>query len=121
MTVLMALSTIASEQATATKQTIANTEQLLNYLATHPDATMRFSASDMILNIHADASYLSARDAKSRASSHFFLGWIPRDNQPIRLDGAIFTLCTILKFVAASAADAELGALFMCAKEGRIY
>jgi hypothetical protein len=121
MTVLMSLSTIASEQAKATNHTIETTEQLLDYLATHPDATMEFCASDMILNIHSDASYLSARDAKSRASGHFFLGWMPRDNEPIRLNGAIFTLCCILKFVAASAAEAELGALFMCAKEGRIY
>jgi hypothetical protein len=89
---------------------------------THPDATMlRFSASNIILNIHSDASCLSTRGAKSRASGHFFLGWVPRDNQPIRLNGAFFTLCAILKFVAASAAEAELGALFMCAKEGRIY
>jgi hypothetical protein len=121
MTVLMSLSTIASEQATATKQTITNTEQLLDYLATHPNATMRFSASDMILNIHSDASYLSARGAKSRASGHFFLGWEPRDNEPIRLNGAFFNLCTMLKMVASSAAEAELGALFMCAKEGRIF
>jgi hypothetical protein len=121
MTVLMSLSTIASEQANATQQTITNTEQLLDYLATNPDATMRFKASDMILNIHADASYLSARGGKSRASGHFFLGWNPTDDQPIRLNGAFFTLCCILKFVAASAAEAELGALFMCAKEGRIY
>jgi hypothetical protein len=63
MTVLMSLSTIASEQAIATKQTIEHTEQLLDYLVTHPEATMRFSASDMILNIHSDASYLSARGA----------------------------------------------------------
>ena len=121
MMVLTALSTIASEQAKATKRTIANMEQLLDYMATHPDATMQFSASDMILNIRADASYLSAWGAKSRASGHIFLGCLPEDNQPIRLNGAFFTLCTILKFVAASAAEAELGALFMCAKEGRIY
>jgi hypothetical protein len=116
----MALSTIASEQSKATEHTIATTEQLLDYLATHPDATMRYTASDMILNIHSDASYLSARNAKSRASGHFFLGWLPKDNEPIRLNGAIFDLCTILKMVAASAAEAELGALFMNAKEGRI-
>jgi hypothetical protein len=121
MTCLMSLSTLASEQADATNQTIDNTEQLLDYLATHPDAKMKFCASDMIMNIHSDASYLSARNAKSRASGHFFLGWAPQDNQPIRLNGAFFTLCSILKFVAASAAEAELGALFMNAKEGRIF
>ena len=45
---------------------------------------------------------------------------MPRDGEAIRLNGAIFTLSTILKFVAESAAEAELGALFMCVQEGRI-
>eukprot|EP00956_Cyclotella_meneghiniana_P029456 scaffold71333_cov23-Cyclotella_meneghiniana.AAC.1 len=53
----------------------------------------------MILNIHSDASYLNA---------------------PNKLNGAIHVISTILKFVAASAAEAELGALFVNAKEGCI-
>ena len=120
ITVLMALSTIASEQATATKTTMKNMQQMLDYLAWHPDATIRFVASEMVLNIHSDASYLSAKGAKSRAAGHFFLGAVPIDGKPIFLNGAIFTLSTILKMVAASAAEAELGALFMNIKEGRI-
>ena len=36
-----------------------------------------------------------------------------KDGEPITLNGAIFTLRTILKFVASPAAEAELGALFM--------
>ena len=75
----------------------------------------------MILNIHSDASYLSAKDARSRAAGIFFMGWQPRDNEPIRLNGAFHVLSTILKFVAASAAEAELGALFLNMKEGRIF
>ena len=82
ITVLMALSTLASEQAKATKTMIKNVGQMLDYLAWHPDATIRFYASDMILNIHSDASYLSAKGAKSRASGHFFLGSVPKDGQP---------------------------------------
>ena len=39
---------------------------------------------------------------------------------PIRLNGCIFTLCNLLKCVAASAAEAELGALFMNCKQGNI-
>ena len=68
----------------------------------------------MILNVHSDTSYLSVRNGRSRACDHFFLGWMPKDGEAIRLNVAIFTLCTILKFVAASAAEAEVGALFMC-------
>ena len=74
----------------------------------------------MILNVHSDASYLSAPNARSRASGYYFLGWLPKDNEPIRLNGAINVLCCLLKFVAASAAEAELGALFLNAKEAKI-
>ena len=74
----------------------------------------------MILNVHSDALYLSAKNSKSRAAGHFFLGWPPDDKQPIHLNGPILTICTILKFVAASAAEAELGAMFLNTKEAKI-
>jgi hypothetical protein len=45
----------------------------------------------------------------------------PKDGDPIRLNGAFFTLCAILCFVAASAAEAKLGALFLNCKEGMIF
>ena len=40
MTVLMALSTIASQQSKATKNTWNAVKQLLDYLASYPDATI---------------------------------------------------------------------------------
>ena len=120
LTALTALTTLGIIQAKATTHTLKSTEQLLDYLATNPNATLRYYASSMVLNIHSDASYASERGAKSRAVGHYFLCWLPRDNAPIRLNGAIYTLCNIMKFVASSAAEAELGALFMNAKEVRI-
>ena len=74
----------------------------------------------MILQCHSDASYLTAPKAQSRAGGHFFLGSLPIDGKFITLNGLIHSLCSILKFVAASAAEAELGALFLNAKEARI-
>ena len=65
-TVLPALSSIASEQASSTETTDLKAAQLLNYLATHSKAVVRYYASDMILNIHSDASYLSKSRARSR-------------------------------------------------------
>ena len=50
----------------------------------------------------------------------FFLGSIPFDGEPIFLNGAILTLSTILKYVAASATKSELGALFLNATEVKI-
>ena len=68
------------------------------------------------MNIHSDASYLSESRARSRAAGHYFLGSIPDKNKPIQLNGAVHSLCQILKFVAASAAKAELGALYLNVK-----
>ena len=70
----------------------------------------------MILNVYSDASYLSAPKARSRAGGYFFLGSLPCDEDPIKLNGAIHVTCTILKLVAASAAEAKLGALFLNAQ-----
>jgi hypothetical protein len=74
----------------------------------------------MVLNVHSDASYLSAPKACSRAGGYFFLGSIPVDGDPIKLNGAIHITCMILKLVAASAAEAELGALFLNAQEAKV-
>ena len=56
LTILPALSAIASEQTKATEATEARVNQLLDYVATKPNAKVRYHASDMILNIHSDAS-----------------------------------------------------------------
>ena len=66
----------------------------------------------MILNVHSDASYLLAGKGRSRAGGYFFLGKLPRDNEAIRLNGNVAVTCAILKIIAASAAEAELGAFF---------
>ena len=88
MTVLMALSSIAVEQTKATERTMEKCTQLLDYLAGHADAKVRFHKSDMIMNIHLDASYLSEAKARSRACGHFFLGLLPTEDAPICLNGA---------------------------------
>ncbi len=117
----MALSSIAIEQSKGMRNTMEKAKQLLDYLATYPDATIQFRVSDMIMNVHSDASYLSESDARSRAYGHFFMGWSPKDGDPIKLNGAFFTLCAILWFVVASAVEAELGALFLDWKECIIF
>ena len=88
---------------------------------THPDAIIRYHASAIILNVHSDASYLSAPKARSRAGGCFFLGSLPRDGDPIKLNGAIHVTCTILKLVAASAAEAKMGALVLNAQEAKVF
>jgi hypothetical protein len=72
----------------------------------------------MVMNIHSDASYLSKPGAPSRVCGHFFMGKVPINGKPIKLNGAFHTLCALLRFVVASAAEAELGAIFLNCQEG---
>jgi hypothetical protein len=46
----MPLNDIATEQTKTTEKTRVATNQLLDYFKTHPDATIRYHASDIILH-----------------------------------------------------------------------
>jgi hypothetical protein len=70
----MPLNDITTEQTKDTEKTQATTNQMLDYLETHPDATIRYHASDMVLHIHSNAYYLSISNARSRLGGLFFLG-----------------------------------------------
>ena len=119
-TILIALSAIAAQQSVPTEETLARVNQFLDYTWTHPNAKIRYRASNMILNIHSNASYLSAPKARSCAGGYFFLCSIPWNAEPIIINGAIHITCTILKLVAALAAEDELGALFLNAQEAKV-
>ncbi len=58
-TMLTALSAIASAQAEPKEETMTRCKQFLDYAATHQDAILTYKASDMVLVIHSDMSYLS--------------------------------------------------------------
>ena len=46
---------------------------ILDYVATHPDASVTYRASDMILASESDASYLSAQNGRSQVGAiHYF-------------------------------------------------
>jgi hypothetical protein len=116
---LVALGTIASNKSKGTHTTTQALTQLLNYAAAHPDATAIYTASDMYLHIHSDASYLSEAKARSRAGGTFFLSSKPHDPStapsptatPPPYNGAIHTISSIMRNVMASATEAELGAV----------
>jgi hypothetical protein len=46
---------------------------------------------------------------------------MPKTGEPIKINGAFYVNATILKFVVASAAEAELGALFHNCQDGIIF
>ena len=111
---LATLSAISSQQAKATENTARAVNQLLDYVATYPSDGITFRASNMILAAHSDASYLTEPNARSRAGAHIFL----TEDDPIpRQNGPVLTLSQIIKYVMASAAEAELAALYHTARE----
>jgi hypothetical protein len=112
----MPLNDIATEQTKATGKTQAATNQLLDYLATHPDTTIRYHASDMILHIHSNASYLSVSNARSRLGGLFFCG--DKSPQQNKLNGSILNVASVIKNVVASAAESEVVACFHSAQSG---
>ena len=117
-TLLTAIGELATEQSEGTKTTMDKLAQLLNYCATHPDATVRFTASDMLLAVESDASYLSVVKARSRAAGYFYLTNTPTTpTATLKPNGAVHVLCHIMREVLSSAAEAELGALFHNGKE----
>jgi hypothetical protein len=87
---------------------------LLDYAVTQPDAILTYEKSDMILAIHSDASYLSKAEARSRVHGHFFCSTNTKDPPN---NGAILNISKILNAVMFSAAEAELGALYINARE----
>ena len=113
-TLLVALSAIASSQAHGTKALQTACHQLLDYVATHPNAGIRFHASDMILAVHTDASYLSEPGGKSRVAGHFYL--TNRNDEDFN-NRAVLTLSSIIKHVMSSASEAKLAALYYRCKQ----
>jgi hypothetical protein len=86
----------------------------LDYLATHPDANICFHASDMILHIHSDASYLSVSKARNRLGGLFYLGYNPPNEN--KSNGSILNVASVIKNIVASAAESEVGACFQNAQ-----
>jgi hypothetical protein len=115
-TVLMSLNDIATEQTKASEKTQAETDQLLDYLATHPDATIRYHASYTILHIQSDASHLSVSNTHSHLAGLLFC-W----NKPPKedtLNGSILNVASVINKVVASAAESEVGACFQKSQSG---
>ena len=89
-------------------------KQFLDYVASHEEPVLTYSASEMVLAGHSDGSYLSERNARSRAGGHWFLA---NNSAYHPFNGAILNISQIIKAVMSRAAKANLGALFINARE----
>jgi hypothetical protein len=88
-------------------------KQFLDNVASQDEAILTYKASNMVLAIHSDASYLSKPKACSQAGGHMLMA---SNNEIPQNNGAILNILQIIHAVMSSAAEAKLGALFINAK-----
>ena len=101
-TLLVALNDTPLEQSKATEKPSKKITNLLNYLATHPEAVIKYHASGMQLYVNSDASYLSVSKARIRAGGIHYLSDPPPntqdpDNYTPLLNGIIHAVYKILR------------------------
>jgi hypothetical protein len=111
-TLLCPISIIATQSSKPTEDTMQQTLQFLDYLAMQEDAILSYHASNMVLAVHSNASYLSKPKACSQVGRHFFLSSntaIPPTN------GTILNIAHIIKNIMSSATEAELAGLYIMA------
>jgi hypothetical protein len=112
----MPLNDNATEHTKETEKNQVVTNQILDYLETHPYATIRYHASDMILHIHSDVSYLPVSNARSHLGGLFFCG--DKHPQKDTLNSSILNVASVIKNVVASAVGSEVGACFQNSQSG---
>ena len=119
----VALSSLAAAQTKITDKTSLAITKLLNYASTHPNETLRYVSSDIILHIYSDASYGSEPKLRSRFGGLFTL--TSRADDPTKPpivtptpNGAIHTVRNIMRNVMFSITEAEAVRLFHNAKDG---
>ena len=112
--ILVALNEIGTQQSAPTEKTRQEVNWLMDLLAHHPDAKIRYFAGSMQLTVDSDAAYLVVPGAKSRYAGHYFLESFPnrRNYNGAPNNAAIHTECKILPNIVCSAAETECGGLF---------
>ena len=117
-TLAESLSAISSRQTKGIKDVMDSCHQLLDYLATHPDAAIWYHVSDMILDFDTDDSYISELGGKIRAAAYYYM---TNKGQKEIKNGTINVLSTIIKHVMYSASEVETGALYYGCKRAIPY
>ena len=102
----------------ATKKLAEDVTHILNFAATHPNSKIQYHASDMVLHVGSDASDLSVSQIRSRVGGYHYLSSASTDStkSPIHdppPNGPLHAVCSIMKNVMPSAAEAEMGSLFV--------
>ncbi len=90
---LPALSSLASQEANPKEKMMELCEQFLDYMAMQEDAILIYHASNMVLAIHSNTSYLSKQKSTSCTGGHMFMA--RKDNVPFN-NGAVLNILQII-------------------------
>jgi len=123
MTILVTCNDIGIQQTQSTTNTLSLTSWLLDYMATYPNPSITYKASDMCLWISSDSSYLSVSKARSRVGGYHFLGNRPDPSKPLApqrllLNAPIHVEASILRNVMGAASESEIAAAYVNARMG---
>ena len=124
---LVALGELGTKQTlgVATKKIANDVTHFPNYCQTNPNAQIKYHASEIVLHVDSDTSYLSISKARSRVRGHHYLSSASSDNKksPVNTpppNGPLHAVCSIMKNVMVSAAEADMSKLFINGQEAII-
>ena len=109
-TMFPAINEISRFQSKPTRDTKEKAAMLLYFAATDPNEVICYKASDMVIHVDSDTSYISMPEARSWYARNFYLSnWTsPRPIKPTpKINGPIHTECKTIRNVVSSAAEAE--------------
>ena len=70
---LVAISAIGAQQASAIKETSDAIKQLLDYISTFPNDGIIYRASNMVLTAHVDTGFHNESKGRGQSGAHIFL------------------------------------------------
>ena len=112
------LSSIKVRQSKATEKLEEVVKHFLDCCATHPNAGMKFIASNLMASLRSDVPYLCEPNSKSRTEGHFYLS---KYKDIILNNRTVMTLSNIIKQVLSSASEAQTAAIFYKCKTALLH
>ena len=111
------INTINQTQAKLTTTTKQLCNHNLDYCAGYQNVGLCYNATNMILHVDWDASFLVTSEAKSTNAGYFLLQNCTSSLETIKPNALILVKCGTLKHVVTSAAECETEGFFMMQKE----
>ena len=101
-----------STKSEGSEKTLITQQHFFDYCYWNPDTVKLYKVRNMIQFVDNNASYLTASGSKSCTKGFFYFG----NKDESIINGSILYLTTIIKNIMASAAKAEITALFLNAR-----